>query len=229
MNVTPLAIAKFPNKKSDDWDIALWERVEADLAARSGIDVSQSWLHKVAGRNVLVVKRFDRAGTQRIGFMSAMTMLDATDGDDRSYIEIASAIEINSSTVERDLKELFRRVVFSILTNNTDDHLRNHGFLRQGNAWKLSPAYDMNPNPEASENRTTALDPDGLNASIKSMRSVAGVFRLSDDRTREIIHEVEAATRDWRRVAATYGANRQETDLMEAAFESEAREAATSY
>jgi serine/threonine-protein kinase HipA len=224
-----LAIAKFPNKKNDNWDIALWERVESELAHRSGIDMAESWLHKIANRNVLIAKRFDREGDRRVGFMSAMTMLGAQDGDTRSYVEIAGAIEVNSSTVERDLEELFRRVIFSVLTNNTDDHLRNHGFLRRGNAWQLSPAYDMNPNPESSETRATDVDPDGLNASIEAMSSVAGIFRLSSDSTKEIVREVEIATRDWRQLASQFGADRQEVDLMEVAFESEERKAARSY
>lgn len=221
-----LGIAKFPNKKNDDWDIALWEKVESDLAVEAGIDCAGSWLHKIAGRNVLILKRFDREGDRRIGFMSAMTMLGAKDGDSRSYVEIAEALELNSNTVDRDLEELFRRVIFSILTNNTDDHLRNHAFLRRGNSWQLSPAYDLNPNPESSESRTTAVDPDGLNASIEAMCSVSDIFRLSNERTKQIVDEVETATSDWMHVAERYGAIRQEINLMEIAFESDERKAA---
>jgi serine/threonine-protein kinase HipA len=203
--------------------MALWERVEAELAARSGIDVAASELVKIAGRNVLVLRRFDREGDRRLGFASAMTMLEAEDGDARSYAEIASVIELHSKTVNRDLKELFRRTIFSILTNNTDDHLRNHGFLRVDNAWQLSPAYDMNPNPDAGEERTTAVDPDGLNASVESMCSVAATFRLSQSETKEIVGEVEVATREWRRVAQALGAGRDEINRMETAYETEQR------
>ena len=213
-----LALAKFPNKKSDTWDIALWEAIEAELARNAGLDVASSELVKVANRNVLISQRFDRNGSLRIGFMSAMTMLEAKDGDARSYLEIARAIEMNSSTVARDLEELFRRIIFSVLTNNTDDHLRNHGFLRSNHAWRLSPAYDMNPNPESTQ-RTTALDPDGLDANIQSLYSVADLFRLSDVRAKEIVGQVQSATNEWRRIATKLGAARQEIDLMEQAFE----------
>lgn len=223
-----LGIAKFPDKDKDNWDVCLWEKVEQDLALRSGIDVTEGQLLKVADRNVLVVKRFDRDGQRRIGFASAMTLLEAKDGDHGSYVDLASVIEINSNAVERDLEELFRRIIFSILTNNTDDHLRNHAFLRRKNAWSLSPAFDLNPNPHSSEQRTMFLDSDGLDVTIESMISVAEIFRLSNDRAREILSEVETATGEWRKVAVGRGAKRVDIDLMDGAFESEERKVARS-
>jgi serine/threonine-protein kinase HipA len=220
-----LAIAKFPNKKDDNWDIALWEAVEAELAKRSGILMATVELERVANRNIVISHRFDRQDSRRIGFMSAMTMLEARDGDARSYVEIAREIEVNSSTVAGDLAELFRRIAFCILTNNTDDHLRNHGFLRINDAWQLSPAYDMNPNPELAT-RTTALDPDGLNASIESLVEIAELFRLDDAKAKLIVGEVEGGTREWRRVAETKNAKRSEIELMRVAFDNGERDVA---
>ena len=126
-----LAFAKFPRKLSDEWDVSSWEKLESDLAGRCGITVARSDLENVAGRPVLIVRRFDRDGGRRVGFASALTMLEGTDFDQRSYLEIAEVLAAGSDHPNRDLEELFRRIVFSVLTSNTDDHLRNHGFLRR--------------------------------------------------------------------------------------------------
>lgn len=142
-----LAIAKFPHRGGDEWDVPGWEKLEADLAVRAGITVATTELVQVQGRNVLVSHRFDRDGGRRVGFASALTMLEASDGDRRSYLEIAEVAEVHSPQADTDLVELYRRIAFCALTANTDDHLRNHGFLRTTNGWRLAPAYDLNPTP----------------------------------------------------------------------------------
>ncbi len=137
-----LAIAKLPSP-SDEWDVMRWERVAHPLAHAAGVRVPRSALHELDRKAVLVVERFDRSGAQRIGYVSAMTMLEATDGDRGSYLDIADVIERHSPIAGADLAELWRRIAFSILISNTDDHLRNHGFLRTSSAgWTLSPAFD---------------------------------------------------------------------------------------
>ena len=223
LNDGSLGIAKFPRKGYDNWDIPLWEMVEASLAARSGITMSDCRLDDVAGRNVFIASRFDRAGDRRIGFVSAMTLLEATDGVHRSYLEIAEVIEIYSDTPSEDLEELFRRIVFSVLTGNTDDHLRNHGFLRRGSGWQLSPAYDLNPNPDSPVNRSTDLDSDGLVATVANLLSVSEYFRVATDRAKELVGEIEAATSEWRSVAKAYGAKLADVSLMELAYDNEQR------
>jgi serine/threonine-protein kinase HipA len=146
-----IAIAKFPSAGSDTWNVMAWEKVALDLACDAGITVPDSQLIRVGDRSVLIVDRFDRfdrQGAARIGYASAMTMLEASDGDQRSYLEIAEVIEERSTTVTADLRQLWRRICFSILISNTDDHLRNHGFLHErAESWELSPAFDLNPNP----------------------------------------------------------------------------------
>ncbi len=142
-----LMIAKF-NRPDDDYDIGRWEGVAMRLAERAGLNVAPWAVEGVLGRTVLLMRRFDRDGEIRIPFLSAMSMLEAVDGESRSYMEIADAVRVHSASATEDLSELWRRVVFTVLVSNTDDHLRNHGFLYTGNqGWQLSPAYDLNPVP----------------------------------------------------------------------------------
>lgn len=221
-----LAIAKFPRSGSDEWDVAGWEEVELRLARRSGLRVTESLLSTVAGRNVLIVRRFDRSAGRRVGFASALTMLEATDLDQRSYLEIAEVIERKSPTSTSDLRELFCRIVFSILTGNTDDHLRNHAFLRQGRGWALSPAYDLNPNPNRPDRLSTAIDLDDATADIQTALSVSSYFRLSQAEARSLVASVRDATSGWRDVAAELRLPNREVDLMAVAFENDQRRAA---
>ncbi|MGH9067997.1 MAG: type II toxin-antitoxin system HipA family toxin, partial [Acidimicrobiales bacterium] len=190
-----LLIAKFPHRASDEWDVPGWEKLESDLAVRAGIDMATTEVVQVRGRNVLTSHRFDRDGRRRVGFASALTMLEAADGDRRSYLEIAEVAEVHSPRPEADLAELYRRIVFSAMTANTDDHLRNHGFLRTHNGWRLSPAYDLNPNPDNPGWLTTAIDLEDGTCDLDLVLSVAGYFRLSDADAKRIVVEVEEATR----------------------------------
>ena len=140
-----LAIAKFPHH-SDRISTVLWEAVALRLATEAGIVTAIGRIEKAAGRPVFLLRRFDREGARRRPFLSAMSMLGAADHETRSYLEIADAIQRYGATPTEDLHELWRRIVFSVLISNTDDHLRNHGFLYEGNrGWRLSPAYDLNP------------------------------------------------------------------------------------
>jgi len=221
-----LAIAKFP-RSHDEWDLAAWEQVAADLAVSAGITMPPSRLIKVDERNVFLVERFDRQGGHRVGFASALTLLESADRERRSYVEIAAdVIEVNAERPGRDLEELFRRIVFSVLIANTDDHLRNHAFLRKGPSWNLSPAYDVNPNPERPGELTTAISLDDATASIELALSVRDFFRLSSERARSIVAEVESATAGWSAVAWRYGIAKPEHSLMADAFDSPERKVA---
>ncbi|HXL88872.1 MAG TPA: type II toxin-antitoxin system HipA family toxin [Streptosporangiaceae bacterium] len=222
-----LAIAKFPRSGSDEWDVAGWEEVELRLARRSGLTVSDSRLSVVAGRNVLIVNRFDRPSGRRAGFASALTMLEASDGEQRSYLEIAEVIERQSPAATSDLRELYRRIIFSVLTGNTDDHLRNHAFLRRGRGWALSPAYDLNPNPDRPDRLSTAIDLDDTKADLGTLLSVSGYFRLTLAEARSEIASVRDATSRWRGEAASLNLPQREMDLMAEAFETDQRRAAS--
>jgi len=137
-----LAIAKFP-RKDDEINTVVWEAVALSLAQKSGITVPESRVENIAGKPVLLLRRFDRDGKRRIPFLSAMSMLGSKDKETRSYLEIVDALRQHGAAPQADMEELWRRLVFNILISNTDDHLRNHGFLYEGQAgWRLSPAYD---------------------------------------------------------------------------------------
>lgn len=215
-----VAIAKFPSSASDTWDIIVWEKVALDLARAAGITVSNSELVKVGGRSVLIVDRFDRNFESRIGYVSAMTMLEAADGDQRSYLDIAAVIEERSSKTSQDLSELWRRMAFSVLASNTDDHLRNHGFLYSGrDSWDLSPAFDLNPNPSpGSKDLSTAISEFDTRATIQNLMGVTGFFRLDDREATNILGEVLEAVSSWSAVARKHGLTRSEISDMEPAF-----------
>lgn len=144
-----LMIAKFPNAASDAWDVPAWEKLVLDLAADCGIDVPPNRLIKVLDRNVLVLERFDRDGGWRIGYVSGLTMASANDGDHSvSFADLAEFIEPFAEAPDYDLPQLFRRALFGLAVSNTDNHLRNHGFLRRSGGWALAPAFDINPSPQ---------------------------------------------------------------------------------
>ncbi len=219
-----IAIAKFPSPANDDWDVMRWEAVALTLARAAGIRVPDHKLHVIDGRSVLIVDRFDRLGAARIGYASALTMLDRADGEQGSYLEIADVIIRHSPSASEDLRELWRRIAFSVLISNFDDHLRNHGFLRTSTAgWSLSPAFDLNPDPRPGERYlTTAIDFDDAEARVDLLLEVAAEFRLPGPQAIETLADVHAAVSRWRTVARDLGAGDDELDQMAAAFEHDA-------
>ncbi len=219
-----LAIAKFPSK-DDEWPVTTWEATTLALARSAGIVTPRSELVAVARRPVLVVDRFDRDGVRRHPYMSALTALAARDGDVRSYVEIADAIRAIGNSVRDDLAQLWRRVVFNILASNTDDHLRNHGFLRARNGWALSPAFDLNPMPVDVRPRVHALAIDEVDqtSSIELAMSVAASFGLAVKTAKEIVRGVERATRSWRTTASKHGLTKAQIERMASAFEHDER------
>lgn len=221
-----VAIAKFPSGAHDTWNVMAWEKVALDLAAQAGITVPASTLLTLAGRSVLVVDRFDRTRDAdggpagRVGYVSAMTMLQTTDGQQGSYLEIAEAIETRSSQATADLHQLWRRIVFSILISNTDDHLRNHGFLHEhGDTWRLAPVFDVNPSPDPGpKHLSTAIDLGDDTASISLALSVADYFRLSAEEAGDVVAQVQKAVSQWVPVARRYGLSPREISDMSWAF-----------
>jgi len=216
-----LGIAKFPAPETDKWDVIRWEAVALMLARDAGMNVPEFRLHEVAARPVLIVRRFDRddAGG-RVGYVSAMTMLESSDGTGGSYLEIAETIEEHSPTATADLQELWRRIVFSRLVSNTDDHLRNHGFLRASTAgWSLSPAFDLNPNPQAGRAFSTIIDERGGANELDAALELADVFRLTGEQASTVLGEVERATSRWQIVAGSLGLTHAAIQRMSHAFE----------
>jgi serine/threonine-protein kinase HipA len=216
-----LWIAKFPSKY-DNKDIAAWEMVVNQMAKSAGIDVAEGQLVKFNNKyHTYCSKRFDRTKyNRRVHFASAMTMLGYTDGEQAagaSYLELMEFIFRNGAVVEHDLEELWKRIVFNICVSNTDDHLRNHGFLLTNAGWKLSPAYDLNPNEFGSglsiniTEHNNALD-------LSLALEVAPYFKLSNEKANRIIKKITTVVKDWRKVATYYKIPKAEQQRMESAF-----------
>lgn len=216
-----LAIAKFPHS-NDEIDVMRWEAVALALATSAGIEVAAHRLELVAGRPVLVLRRFDRGTGARIPFLSAMSMLDAQDNERRSYLEFVDVLRQHGAAPVEDMHALWRRIVFMILISNTDDHLRNHGFLYDGLAgWRLSPAYDLNPVPTdiSPRNLTTGITDQDDRASLEVAMEAAEYFDLSREEARVIAGEVGQAVGNWRAVAGRLGIPEGGINRMASAFE----------
>lgn len=196
-----LLIAKFPHP-DDEWDVEAWEATALDLAHAAGIRVPNYELVDVAGKNVLLLERFDRREERRIPYVSGMTLLRTTDGVGHDYLELAEALIAHGSRVTDDLRELWRRIAFSAIINNSDDHLRNHGFLFDEGGWTVSPMFDVNPNPDLGKERSTTI---GFQAksqeAAKALFESAENFDLSASEAGRIWADVLAATENWRDVA----------------------------
>jgi serine/threonine-protein kinase HipA len=218
-----LAIAKFP-KETDEYSIETWEEIALRLAERAGIATPQHELLEVAGRAVLLTRRFDRLDGRRIPFLSAMAMLGAKDGDVGSYPEMVDALARHGAQAKKDAQALYRRAAFNVLVSNVDDHLRNHGFLRvDRSGWTLSPAYDLNPVPADLKARvlSTNIDLEEATCSIDLLEASAEYFALTLADARSILKEVAVATSSWRQVAKQVGAKAKEIHRMASAFEHE--------
>jgi serine/threonine-protein kinase HipA len=215
-----LLIAKFP-RNDDEWPVTRWEAATLTLARAAAIDTPPWRLAPVLRRPVLMLRRFDRQKAVRIPFMSAMTAISATDHERRSYLDLVEVLRCEGSRVGPDLRQLWRRMVFNILVSNTDDHLRNHGFLRDDAGWRLCPAYDVNPVPVDVKPRVQALSIDETDgtASLEAAVSVAPAFGIGTAASRAIAREVGAAVEGWRSAAAECGIKRREADRMASAFE----------
>lgn len=220
-----LWIAKFPGR-NDEWDVGAWEMVLHRLAVDAGLKVAEARAERFSNpHNTFMTKRFDRrvidGERKRLHFASAMTMLGYTDGTDHSdgasYLEIVEFISGQGSSPKGDLAELWTRIVFSICVRNTDDHLRNHGFLLGPSGWRLSPAYDLNPSPHGRGLNLDISDTDN-SLSLDLALEVREFFRLTEDDARDIINRVITSVRNWRHYAHSLGIPRDEQDGMSPAF-----------
>ena len=216
-----LLIAKFPSS-NDEFDIVRWEEVTLRLARRAGVEVSRSRLEVIAGHSVLLLERFDRKSQIRNPYLSAMSILGAAPHEDHSYLELADALRRYGASPRSDLQALWRRIVFNVLISNTDDHLRNHGFLYVGpQGWTLSPAFDLNPVPMDVKPRilSTAITFDDATASVELAMEVAEYFEVDAAKARRIAAEVANATGRWRSEAVELGISKAEIERMASAFD----------
>ncbi len=216
-----LALAKFPSP-TDEWQTERWESVALQLASGAGITVPEARIEYVGDKSVLLLQRFDRADSGRVPFLSAMSMLGACDHETRCYLEIVDAIRRWGACPKEDMAELFRRMVFNILISNTDDHLRNHGFIHlDSRGWRLAPAYDLNPVPVDVKPRilATEIDIGNATADVELALSVAEYFELEPNEAHEIARQVGTAVANWRITAAKAGIHAAEITRMASAFE----------
>ena len=217
-----LWIAKFPSK-NDDMDIGLWEKVVHDLAKLCGLDVPESKIEKFSKfGSTFLVKRFDRKKGRRIHFTSAMTMLGKRDGssaaDGVSYLDIVSFIKSYGKTPKKDLVELWKRIVFNMVVSNTDDHLRNHGFLLDNNGWILSPLFDVNPVPYGSELSLNVTENDNT-ISIDLAIETAPYYNITKEDALKISNEIiNIVKNNWQQIAKNYGLSRNQIEIMKPAF-----------
>lgn len=216
-------IAKFPSVR-DERDMGAWEMVLQSLAQACGLKVPQSLTRRFANRHhTFLAKRFDRIGDgQRLHFASAMTLTDHQDGDDAStgasYLEIARVLIDHGAQTNADLRELWSRIVFNVLVSNSDDHLRNHGFLLvPGKGWRLAPAYDMNPVPDADGLKLNITQADNA-LDLALAREVAEYFRLKPGEASQIIADSQAVVRQWHKIAGALRIPASEQDYMAPAF-----------
>ena len=217
-----LWIAKFPSL-SDEKDIGGWEMVVHDLAVESGLNVADAMVKKYSNKyHTFLTKRFDRiTRKKRIHFASAMTMLGYTDGTDFhegvSYLELAEFLVTNGAKVNRDLEELWKRIVFSICVTNTDDHLRNHGFILTDKGWILSPAYDINPVENGTGLKLNISENDN-SLDFDLAFDVIEYFRLDEKKAVNIIKQIKSVVSNWRSLANRYNISKTEQELMAKAF-----------
>jgi len=216
-----LWIAKFPSR-SDEQDIGSWEFLLHRLAERAGIWVAPYERQQFNSEHyTFLSKRFDRTAEGRVHFASALTLLGRQDGYDASqgasYLELAEVLVRHGAQTDRDLEQLWRRIVFNVCVSNVDDHMRNHGFLLTPAGWELSPAYDMNPDP-MGEGLKLNISEDDNAQDLDLVMEVAHYFRLKDSRAKVVMAEVVDAVREWHGVAQDLALPRHELEGVATAF-----------
>lgn len=217
-----LCIAKFP--KADelaDEDVCAWENVTVQLAAKAGISVPKTRLIRIAGRPVLLLERFDRNQDRRIPYLSGMSAIQGTDGNHYSYLDLVEFIEEEGATPADDLPELWKRALFACAIGNTDNHMRNHGFLRVKGGWQLSPAFDVNPTPgDEPKYLNTSIDYDSNEASVQAAINAADYFRVSRVTAHAEALRMSLALKAWRKTALSNGISQSSIEHMASCFES---------
>ncbi len=217
-----LWIAKFPSSR-DEKNSGAWEMVVHQLANACGIVVPDAKLQKFSGKHhTFLSKRFDRTeNNHRLHFASAMTLLGYQDGADHfdgvGYLDLAGFIIQYSPSAKEDLEQLWRRMLFNILVSNTDDHLRNHGFILTQSGWRLSPAYDMNPN-EMGNGLTLNISENSNEQEIALAMETARLYQLKKEKAEAILTEMQKIISNWRIVAKKFGIRNSEIDQTKRAF-----------
>lgn len=223
-----LALAKLP-ERDDLWDVEAWEAVALTLAQRSGIPTPEFWHTRLdAGRSLLVLRRFDRTGPRRCGYISADTLLEKRPDEVISYVELVETAGDKAADPPSLREGLFRRIAFTLLIGNVDDHMKNHGLIRETNGWAWSPVFDVNPWPEQRPVESTPITPGGprTGRSVEELVEASASFDLTSDQAVAIIADVEAGSRDWPAVAKGFRIEQPTGGVLVTAFEHENRRTA---
>jgi serine/threonine-protein kinase HipA len=225
-----LAIGKFPSV-NDERAVTKGEVLAMQLASTAGLQVAAARLVDSDGVPVALIRRFDRTlNGGRIPYVSAATLVgaDPAGPQEHFYTEMVDALRVNGANPQADIEELWRRMAFAIMITNVDDHLHNHGFLHANHGqWRLAPAFDLNPFPDrARELKTWISEETGPEATIKALLSVRSYFKISMERAREILRQMEHALSCWRETGLALGMTERELDQLSEAFEHPEREAA---
>ena len=216
-----LWIAKFPSK-NDTIDKGAWEYLAYELAIHAGVTMSPCKVKKISGGyHTFFTKRFDREKGERIHFASAMTMTgnneDMIRDNPASYLDLADFIQTYGANIKENLHQLWRRIIFNIAISNTDDHLRNHGFILTDDGWILSPAYDLNPSID-KDGLALNIDMDNNALSFELAKNIGDFFRIGENQMDQIIAEVLSSVSQWEKKADKIGISRSEKEVMQAAF-----------
>lgn len=215
-----LWLAKFPKPHGDPWNVMAWEAAVLDLMAAAGVDAPAHQVRHVtvdgSARTVLLLRRFDRGPAGRIPYLSAMTALEATDGDGGDWLDLAEWASENGA----DTRELWRRAVLGVLVGNVDDHLRNHGFLRRGTAWALAPAFDVNPTPldEGDEHQLSLFGQSRPQLDSLLASDALELFRVPEPQAVTWVRSLAAPLDRTLAAAARHGADRRSVDVMRDRF-----------
>ena len=217
-----LNVAKFPSR-NDAYDVAIWEHHSHLLAKEAGVNAAETSVILSGGKyHTLLSKRFDRTEDgKRVHYASAMTLLGLTDGSDaqtgNGYLDIVDFILQGCTDVEKNLRELYRRVAFNIAIGNSDDHFRNHGFLLTPHGWTLSPAFDLNPT--SSEYQSLLITSSSNKADLNLLLSDSEDYMIPREEASQIIQfVVDAVSKNWHRQAIRLGIAKREIDMFEAVY-----------
>lgn len=217
-----ILLAKFSHP-GDAWDVMAWEKASLDMAKEIGIQIPKTKLVRIGDESVLLLERFDREGSllegRRIPYMSGMTVLEGSDGEMHDYAELAEKTALMASDVPGQLTEFFTRVVFFVAIGNTDDHMRNWGFLRIGSNWQLSPLFDVNPNPYTNASRVTSILGENDSNEAVVLKDLALYAELDVSAAAAIVSRVLSVVGNWKRYARKNGCKENEINMMENMFE----------
>lgn len=212
-----ILLAKFSHP-GDEWDVMAWEKTSLDIAKAAGLAVPRARLLRIGSDSILLLERFDRAGSlmdgQRIPYLSAMSLVRARDGSQSDYADVADALVDWCIDPLPQLEALFERVVLSVALHNTDDHLRNLGLVRRGGCWVLSPVFDVNINPDPSRGRTTSVFGETGKTEVDGLKELAESCGLAAEKSSLAVARVLRGVRTWRALAKRNGCKEAESELM---------------